>query len=78
MIVEFLECEGRLPNHQLSAIFSITGYTVCMSKVLFLCYLIHDWQNATCDSVEHAIVRSANTSITVDRNDNLSRSKQRL
>ena len=43
----------------------------------FYMYLMHAWQNATCDSVEYAIILSANTSITVERNDNLKKKKEK-
>ena len=36
-------------------------------------YLMHDWQNVTCDSVEYTDILSVNTSITVDRNVSLKR-----
>ena len=40
-------------------------------KDQFFFYLMHAWQKATCDSVKYAIILSANTSITVERNVNL-------
>jgi hypothetical protein len=47
-----------------------------MKGCFFLFYLTHAWQKATCDSVEYAIILSAKTSITVERNVNLKKERE--